>query len=233
MRGTLTERAFEALGDYLFELETGDKRRGNSYGQSRSVAEEPAPESENPMSQMDVAAQHAALEWENEQLRLWRKSGRLTADGVLRVGSDPLNPYTLRDLVRVMPQLNVYDRVAALVDLNGVVKRGYMESKEHENIREVVEQIADRRVAIRLQDGDTAMLLKDLIRAEVSEIFGEVLTRFKSPASTLKVGGRQQKCSKCQQPGHRAPTCGKKDVAIDIPKTDGMEPLTPAEDIPS
>lgn len=220
MRGTLPERALEVLGDYLFELESRDQKRGSKDGVKRSCytrAKDPAP---LPLSYFDRQQQHLATAWEKEQLAAWEKNGRITADGYLRVGRDPLAPYTLADLARIMPQLNVFDRLAALIDLDGVVKGGFMASKEHENIREVVEHIADQRVVRRLQDGDTMLVIKDLIRAEVSAIFGEVLERVKEPTSTLKVGGRQLKCSKCHQPGHRSPTCGRQNRAMVAPVDD-------------
>lgn len=211
MQGTPTERALEVLGDYLFELETKARRAGGaSYGPNRTISARPTGPEPYILAHFSRAAEYAAGQWESGKLAEWRGHGRITADGYLRVGCAPLAPYTLSDLMRVMSHLNVFDRLAALIDLNGVVEGGYLNGKEHENIREVVEKIADSRVALRLSDGDTAMRLRDLIRVEVAEIFGEVLTRFNSPASTLKVGGRQQKCSKCRQPGHRATTCGKK-----------------------
>lgn len=199
-----------ALSDLLYELETGDRRSGHLYRQQRS-----APPSQRPKipekipSKFDADAEAAAAVWENVQIRLWRKAGRLTTDGVLRVTQEPGKPYTLRDLARIWQHLGEFDALAALIELDGVVKGGYMNNKEHENIRKVIEQIADARVAVRLQDGDTAIVVRDLIRVEVAAIFGELLLRVGAPISTLTVGGRQLKCSKCRQPGHRATTCGR------------------------
>ena len=209
MQGTTTERSLAALGDYLFELETRGKKKWarGSYGISRSVSTRPETATEIP-SQFDKAQESAALEWENEQIRVWRSHGRITADGVLRVATEPLKPYTLKDMARIMPQLNAWDRVAALIDLDGVVERGYMAKTEHENIRAVVEHIADKRLALRLQDEDTNLVLRDIVRAEVAAIFGELRLNMATQGSTLKPGGYKQKCSKCKQPGHRAPTCG-------------------------
>lgn len=196
------------LSDYLYQLETGDRQRRRSYGQDRSLAapRKPAPRAID-LSQFDAHANYAATLWEKEKYQEWKKDGRIAEDGRLRVGLKPPEPYTQADLMRIWPHLNVFDRLAALIILDGVVEEGYMGRKEHENIRAVVEEIADDRLTRRLQSSDTATIIKDLIRAEVAEIFGEVRLQFKQPGSALKVGGRQMKCSKCRQPGHRATTC--------------------------
>lgn len=220
MQDSSAERALVVLGDYLFELETAQAPRGRgSYGVKRSVATAAAPEKTKDPTPFDIAAEAAALEWENSMLRKWRIDGRITADGLLRVRDDALNPYTIKDIARIMPQLNVFDRLAALINLDGVVVEGYMAKKEHENIKGVVEQIVDERIVRQLQDGDTAMRIRDLVRLEVSEIFAEMKAIMATPQSTLKVGGRKQKCSKCHAPGHRAPTCGRK--AGDMTPPDG------------
>lgn len=213
MRTTSRDRALEVLGDYLFELETKNHKAGKPSVQDRSVSEKLPPPTLIVPSQFGKRQEQLVSAWEQQQIRKWKKSGRITIDGHLRVGNDPLKPYTLEDIIRIMPHLNAFDRLAALIDLNGIVPEGYMQSKEHQNIREVVEHIADERLARRLQDGDTALMLKDIIRAEVSEIFGEVLTKARTPISTQqghKSSGRQNKCSNCHMPGHRATTCGKR-----------------------
>lgn len=224
MRSNSRERALEVLGDYLFELETAAPKPSSPHGVKRSVPEREAEKNSYIPSAFDKNQEYLASCWEKQKLKIWRKNGRITADGTLRVSREPLAPYTLKDLIRIMPHLSVLDRLAALIELNGVVKGGFLSSKEHENIREVVEHIADERLAIRLQHLDTTMVLKDLIRAEVSAIFDEVLTKAKTPISTQqghKSAGRQNKCSKCHMPGHRATTCGKK-----------TEPLTPPVEAP-
>lgn len=203
------ERALADLSDYLYELETGERRKGHVYGRQRSLppSQRPPPKPPPPPTRVQLAAEAAALTWENRRLRAWRKAGRITADGVLRVNPRPAKPYTLRDVRRIWPDLGAFDQLAVLVDLDGVVRRGFMASKEHENIRKVVEQIADERVGRKLQESDTALLLRDLIRAEVAVIFGEVLAQADRPPSRLKVGGRQLRCSNCRELGHRATTC--------------------------
>lgn len=232
MKGTATENALAVLGDYLFELETKDKRSGRSYGQDRSVAAPRAPEPAVDISQFDARNEYAAQEWEREQLKVWKAAGRITEDGFLCVGRDPLRPYSLEDLMRIVPHLNVFDRLAALIDLDGVVKEGYLDSKEHENIKTVVEAIADERLVLRLQDEDTTLRLRDLIRIEVGAIFGELMTRIKSPVSTQggHKSGRMNKCSKCHQPGHRATTCGKKSELL--PPADKTASAAGAEEAP-
>ena len=86
-----------------------------------------------------------------------------------------------------------------------------MGNDAHENIKDVVEKIVDDRLTRRLQDPDQILVLKDIVRAEIAAVFGELLTRTNSPVSTLSGGkGRQNKCSRCKQPGHRATTCGRK-----------------------
>lgn len=218
MEHSKDQRALEVLGDYLFELETNDKGRGSSYGQNRTLAAMRFSRSNSKPQKLptpfDIHAEYSATLWEKDQFKVWKAHGRIAEGGRLRVDNKPLAPYTLKDLMRIMPHLNVFDRMAALIDLNGIVKEGYLQSKEHENIRAVIEGIADERLTRRLQAGDTTLVLRDLVRKEVSEIFGEVLARFTSPISTAKPGGRTQKCSKCRQPGHRATTCGKR---IDMP----------------
>lgn len=203
----MDERARAMLSDYLYELETGDRRRGKSYGQDRSISPVAAPAPAQVPTAFDIAAEYAADQWEHQQLKIWKESGRITADGFLRVGRDALKPYTPEDLMRIMPHLNVFDRLAALINLDGVVKEGYMDA--HENIREVVQTISRDEFEKVLATPAAQSRIADIVHEQVGVIFGVLLDKLKTPvASALsKKGGRQNKCSKCHQPGHRATTC--------------------------
>lgn len=206
MKGDLSERAKAMLSDYLYELETGDRKGHRSYGQARSTPT-PRPQASVDISSFSRATDYQAGMWEKEQLKIWRANGRIDDAGRLRVSQQPTRPYTLEDVIQIMPHLSKFDRLAVLIDLDGVVKEGYMSNKEHENIRAVVENIADERLTRRLQSEETSLILSDIVRREVSAIFGELLTRAKQPATALSPTGRKLKCSKCRVPGHRATTC--------------------------
>lgn len=205
MRYAADQRALEVLGDYLFELETRDKKTGRSYGQQRTVtAARPQAEAETP-TQFDITQEYAARQWEKEQLETWKKQGRITEDGYLRVGSDPLRPYTLKDLMRIMPHLGVFDRLAALIDLDGVVEEGFMDA--HENIKAVVKNIAADEVERVLATDEAKARIADIVVEQVGSIFGSLLGKLTTQGSTLRPGGRKLRCGKCMTPGHRAPTC--------------------------
>lgn len=218
----LFERAKAATADYRYELLTGDQATLKTpRGPGRPPA--PARPRVEGVSQFDAAAEYAALQWENEKIRVWWKADRITQEGFLRVGCDPLKPYTEHDVRRIMPHLNVFDRLAVLIDLDGVVKEGYMAKKEHENIKAVVEDIADKRVVVQMQNPEMRMHLSEIVREVLVEVFGEMRDSSKTLVSTTRVGGRQIKCSVCHEYGHRAPTCPKKRGGDLTPPADAEE----------
>lgn len=204
----MNERALEVLGDYLYELETNDRRRGVTYGTQRTrVSREREAEVFKPLSQFDQAAQYAATLWEKEQFQVWKQQGRITEDGFLRVGTQPVRPYTLPDIMRIMPHLGVFDRLAVLIDLDGEVEEGFMDA--HENIKAVVKDIAADEVERVLQTDAAKARIADIVHEQIGVVFGTLRESLKGGSSTLRPGGRQLKCGKCGTPGHRAPTCTK------------------------
>lgn len=208
MQYDVNQRALEVLGDYLFELETRDRKRGRpSYGSNRTLAAKPIePKIEIP-SVFDKAQEYAADLWEKDQLKAWKEQSRITEDGYLRVGTQPIRPYTLQDLMRIMPHLGVYDRLAALIDLDGVVKEGFMDEDAHENIKAVVKNIAADEVERVLATPEAKARIADIVVEHIGVVFGTLLGKINTKGSTLRPGGRRLRCGKCMTPGHRAPTC--------------------------
>lgn len=207
--------SFEAMADYRYELSTGDRPRRHRVQSAATTPRQAArldssAGAQKPPTAFDLAAESAALTWENNMLRWWRSHGRITTAGHLRIRTEPWEPYTLKKIQSVMPQLNEFDRLAVLVDLNGVVEEGYMASREHENIREVIHKIADERLIRCLQDDVATRRYREIVREEITSIFAELLAHEQQGASTNRVGARRLKCSVCKEPGHRAPTCPQK-----------------------
>lgn len=217
MQKGLVERARAALADLAYEVRTGDGRALKDAESLPPVEEAPVPFrrgrgkslGEKPIT-FSKHAEWTALCWENERLRVWRSAGRLTPEGVLRVGTDPLAPYTQRDVAQLLPHLPALDRLAALIDLDGVVEANFMGNPEHEYIRTVVEKIADERVAKALHGRDETIQIRDLIRQEVGTIFSEMIGAF-GQKLTPQLGGTagkgQRKCGKCGALGHMKSTC--------------------------
>ncbi len=203
------QRALEVLGDYLYELETKDRRRGRTYGQQRTLAGRRQPEPVKVLlpSEFDKHQVYLAGIWERERLQEWRSQGRITEDGFLRVGRQEVRPYTLQDLIRIWPHLAVFDRLAALIILDGVVEEGFMEA--HENIKAVVKDIAADEVERILQTPEAKARIADIVVEQVGFIFGSLREKLKDKEHTTRAGGRKQRCSKCLIPGHRATTCAK------------------------
>lgn len=185
MQGTLAERAYDGLHDYAIYLrERGDKSDWTARTRAER-AEKPRP------PRPALVKRQATLEllttvWENERLRTWREEGRLTADGVLRVGQGALPRWTLTKVSRAFPELEGLDRWAVLIAADGVFRSDEMAKDPHQNIREVIEEIVDTR-------------LKKVLREELAEIFGEVLVQVKANApvqdedrSTLRAGRKHQ-----------------------------------------
>lgn len=212
MRVRPSDRALEVLGDYLFELETADGERGVGYGQSRTLAgKAPAPEpvKGEASSAFDRHTDYVAGLWEKEKVKEWKEQGRIADDGRLRVVAGKPKPYTLEDVMRVMPHLSVFDRLAALIDLDGVVEEGFMDA--HENIREVVATISREEVDRVLSSQEGKDRVADMVYEQVGVVFGTLLDKLKRPGSALTPGGSKQRCSKCGTAGHRKTTCEKTD----------------------
>lgn len=200
-------KALEVLGDYLFELETRDRRRGRSYGQDRTLSVEPVEVVKREPTPLDRANEYQATLWEKKKVEEWKEQGRITADGRLRVGTFAIKPYTLDDVRRTWEHLGVYDRIAVLIELDGVVEEGFMEA--HEQIREVVQRIAKEQVEKYLSTPEGQAVVAEVAYQQLGVTFGRVLEQLKSD-STMRpaVGGkRQNRCSNCGTPGHRNKTC--------------------------
>lgn len=191
------EKIKERLHDYAVLL----KDRGDHSGElklgQRMARKTPGVTGLSSYSMLK--ASRAEEDWYREKLIEWRHEGRLTKDGTLRVPSEPLPPYTLARVKRALPWLSTLDALAALAELDGVVQGDFMDA--HRNIRLVIEEIVETALERRLAE-------------KLEAIFGRVLDEVRADAPLKKeevsatvVGARKLKCSKCGEPGHRAPTC--------------------------
>lgn len=185
MQGTVAERALDGLHDYAIWLrERGD--RSDVLSRTREERT-PKPKAECPRLILKLKVLEAAVViWENDRLRAWRAAGRLTSDGTLRVDAGPAPRWTLAKIKRAFPELNRWDRWAALIAADGIFRRDEMAKDPHQNIREVIEEIVDLR-------------LKRRVREDLADVFGEVLVQVKADApllpaerSPLRIGGRKQ-----------------------------------------
>lgn len=206
MEGTLVERAIKVAAQLLPLLEREERSTVGHRVVPRSIALTRTQPTRTP-AQYDAQAIVAAQAWEQEQLERWRQAGRLTAEGVLRVDARPLAPYRLPDVRRIMPHLGLYDQVAVLVELNGIIQEGDMADEDHENIRQVVKHISREECEHYLNTPEGRDIVAEIATQAVSAVFGTLLEKLDAKRSTLRVGGRQVKCSKCRKTGHRAPTC--------------------------
>lgn len=205
---TPAERAMEMLGDYLFELETGYRRRSKKAGRGeRTIRGRAIPAAAAPASGFDKAQEAALKFWLDSKTLAWGKAGRLTADGTLRLTVIQAAPYTLEAVAGMFPSLRLFDRLAVLIDLDGVVQEGFMASGAHENIKAVMEKIAGDVMERKLQDPAQAQTLRNIVRAEVSSLFEELHARLNSGRTIGVGGGKKNKCSKCSVPGHTSRTC--------------------------
>ena len=185
-------RAVALLQDYAYQLDRG-----------RLPPRLPAPTDSS-----SSTASGALLLWEKHRLAAWAAAGRLAPDGLLRVALAPLAPYTLSSVGCLWPQLNRWDRLAALIDLDGVVEEGYMDA--HENIRAVVEKLADERLVRALQEPAAQDRLKELVEATIGEVFGVLLGKIKHGRHGVPWNKGKNKCSKCGVSGHSKRTCASK-----------------------
>ena len=126
--------------------------RFESSRRSRSAGDDPC----ELVTCASKAAVREAERWERERAHVWNRDGRLTADGRLRVSGNPWR-WTLDSVGRAFPDLRGLDRLAVLILLDGWVEEGWMDA--HTNIRAVIDEIVDIRVA---------------------RIFGQVLTEIRS-----------------------------------------------------
>lgn len=202
------ERIKEQLHDYAVLLkDRGDKSGEMKLGQ-RMPRKKPGVTGISSYSNLN--ATRAEEDWYREKLVEWRQEKRLTGppDFLLRVPKDHPEPYTLARVKSAMPWLETWDALAVLVELDGVVEANYMDA--HKNIREVVEKIADERVAHALQGRDETTTIRDLIRTEIGAVFGELLGNLGqkvTPQLAGTAGRGQRKCSKCGGLGHMRTTC--------------------------
>ena len=175
----------DALHDYAIWLrERGDKSDLLARTRKERAGK---PKSPNPQHTRKLKVLEAAVVvWENDRLREWRNSGRLTQDGVLRVDPGPAPRWTLTKIKRAFPELSSWDRWSVLIASDGIFRRDEMAKDPHQNIREVIEEIVDLR-------------LKHRVREDLADVFGEVLVQVKADApikredlSTLNRGRKQQ-----------------------------------------
>lgn len=181
---TMYERAMSTLVDYLCSLEEAQEpirareRRATTLGprpKRTPRARRPVETDDKPEDVLANASPSAVTEadlWIDVKAQEWQAQGRLTADGRLKLGH-PVEPWTLDAIARLLPDLGEYDRVAVLIDLDGVVEEGWMDARR--NIRAVIEEIVDIRVSALFG----AVLLE--MRSQ-----GLDISSFKPPMSILR-----------------------------------------------
>lgn len=152
---TLTERAIEAAHDYAIML------------RERYPVAPPPPEAPVALTQLSQEALLAADVWMGAKEIEWVATGRISRFGTLKVDPDEKpEPWTLRKIKRCFPELRFNDRLAVLIELDGVLMEEDMGAVE--NVVAVMEKMVDRRIM---------------------QIFGEALQRMGKDRSSLW-GGR-------------------------------------------
>lgn len=200
--------AFEvkALGRHEDVLGTREKSRVNRVGAYLRTPNFPLP-----VPGTTPGADWKARCWERDRMKEWKAAGRMTEDGVLRVPPPgTVKPWTLETITETWPHLNAWDRLAVLIELDGVVEEGYMDDKAQENIREVVQHYSREEVERALRTPEMQALVAERVHEQIGVMFGGILDMIKGGSTKVRPGvGKQNKCSKCHQPGHRATTCGR------------------------
>lgn len=216
MQQDLYERALDHLQDYLIWLrDKGDTseayaakrtavaRRGMGNASIQKARDFNSPS----VGSGTAVARRGIPAWERRMELKWRAAGRLTPNGVLR--PQPFEPWTLEQVAKAAPEANEWDHLAALIHLDGVVRRRFMNA--HENIRAVVEGIADERLEKQLLDPTKGDAIRAIVRDEVGAMFAQLL-------GTMKRGGAQEPealapkygqrtCKTCGVKGHTSRTC--------------------------
>lgn len=202
-------RALSATQDLAFEVkalgrhkavlagtEEAAKRRG------RPLKWEPPPEGFSP------GADWQSTLWEREKSLEWKDAGRLTQDGRLRVEVHwKPKPWTIEEVIASWNHLNVFDRLAVLLELDGQVKEGYMERDAQQNIREVVQRISRDEAQAYLSTPEGQAAIAEVVHTQIATVFGGLLDKLRTPGSALARTGRQNRCGNCGTPGHRVKTC--------------------------
>lgn len=117
---------------------------GNALRFEASRAERECGADKSAISRVSESAVREATRWEVEREREWGHAGRLTPDGRLRMSGQYLR-WTLDAVGNAFPELRQFDRLAALILLDGQVEEGWMDAQE--NIRAVIDEIVDIRIA--------------------------------------------------------------------------------------
>ncbi len=203
MQPDLVERARAGFRDYALQLRDRGDRSAMKF-----LAIPETKKAESPSSRRRL--QSAELAWYRRKLVEWRKAGRLTGppDFRLRVRVEPDPPWTLERVAAAAPESNEWDHLAALIILDGVVRRRFMDATK--NIREVVAGIADEQITRALQDPTRGESIRAMVRDEVGAMFGELLGTIRrgGPQLPAPTASRAQRtCSRCGTLGHTAKTC--------------------------
>lgn len=159
------------------------------------------------VGQDTVRARLGVNAWFARKVREWEDAGRLTPDGRLRVADGMPPPWTLERIRAAAPEANEWDHLAALIFLDGVVQEGYMDAMQ--NIKQVVEGIAEERVKRALLDPENDGPIRGLIQDELAKTFGAILAGMKrgAPQEPQALIRTQRTCKKCGVKGHTTRTC--------------------------
>ncbi|MES2155413.1 MAG: hypothetical protein V4510_09795 [bacterium] len=218
MQGDLHERARNALHDYLIWLrDRGDTSEGyanqryRNARRARGTRQRHKSRGDFGTSGVGVCtagARRGVDAWYRRKENSWRSGGRMRPDGLIRVSPRPDKPWTLERVAQAVPEAGAWDHIAALIFLDGVVRR-----QDMKNIREVVEGIADARLKRALLDPENTGPIRTLIREELDAYFGEMAGSMKRAEETERPAApgapAKRLCGKCRKPGHKSTTCGR------------------------
>ena len=141
MQHDVYERGKAALHDYLIWLrERGDKSdQYRCHGHMKKF--QPIRASRTPKKKM----QGTETKWFKKKEAEWKESGRISSGGYLTISENNIE-WTLEKIGAAFPQLNYWDKLAALYLLDGVVSEVEMADIKL-NIREVFDEMVEMKVA--------------------------------------------------------------------------------------